>query len=236
MTRLIHSSEIPQAYLDGLDRLIPGLMRIALSPARDLYASIAAHPDIRMCCIDERTCVVAPSAPEDVVRFMVRGGIRVIMSESIPHGAYPDTAVLNAVRVGTYLFHNTKHTDKALRDLARERGIQPIFVNQGYARCSVIPVGETALITCDRGIAKRASAQQLDVKLVSTETVLLPGEEHGFIGGASGIAPDGRIVFLGDVREHPDFAGISLFLDKHDIAYTYLENLPLFDAGSLIFF
>ena len=233
---MLHSAEIPDEYLQGLDRLLPGTERLALPPAHELYPSIAAHPDIRICPLDAHTFVVAPSVPGTVVSRITEAGIRVVRSSASPRGKYPDTAILNAVRVGGHVFHNTHYTDQMLKDAAKELGLTLVHVAQGYARCSVIPVGERALITCDRGIEKAAREVGLDAKLVATDTVLLPGEKHGFIGGASGVMPDGRVVFLGDMRTHPDGEGIVSFLTAHGVACGYPGGLPLFDAGTAIFF
>ena len=123
-----------------------------------------------------------------------------------------------------------------IKDLALEWDMELVHVNQGYARCSVIPVRDKALITCDPGIAKAAIGLGLDVKLIYSGNLLLLGQKYGFIGGSSGITPDGAVVFLGDISEHPDCEGMISFLTKYDVGYVHLKGLPLLDAGSLIFF
>lgn len=157
------------------------------------------------------------------------------MSQAAPHGNYPGTALLNAARVGRYIFCNPKYIDKVILDAAGQMGFELVKVNQGYARCSTIPVGKSALITCDAGIAKEARENGLDAELISPGNIALPGEKYGFIGGSSGIMPDGRIVFLGDISRHPDYPLISSFLDERGVGYIYLKGLPLFDAGTFIF-
>ena len=233
---LIHSDGIPPEYLQGLDRLLPGLARTALAASKDVYDSISSHPDISIFDFDHKIFVVSPQAPADAVRALKGTGARVITSGSTPHGKYPDTAPLNAVRVGKFVIHNTLHTDRAIKALVEEFGLELIFVNQGYSRCSTIPVGERAIITCDAGISKAASTAGLEVELISQGSILLEGQRHGFIGGASGVLPDGRIVFLGDVRKHPDHEAILSFIGGHGAGYLHIEGLDLFDAGSLIFF
>ncbi|MFC1577132.1 DUF6873 family GME fold protein [Candidatus Omnitrophota bacterium] len=234
--RLIHSAGIPKPYLSGLQGLLPGLTAIPLPPSRDVYPSIAAHPDIFLFVLDNSTLISSRSLPKGAEDSLKRSGVNLVASQTVAHGKYPETAPLNAVRVGKYIFHNTQFTDTAIRDLAEERGLELVHVDQGYARCSVIPVGEGSMITCDEGIAGEAERSGLDVERVSTGGVSLPGERHGFIGGASGIMPDGAVVFLGDIRRHADHQRIDAFLKMHGVDYKYLPDLPLFDAGSLIFF
>lgn len=234
--RLIHSAEIPKEYLRGLDRLFPGLRRMPLPTLDGLYDSIAAHPDISLCCLDPRVWVASPAVPAAITKAVGEAGVRVVKSASAPRGRYPGTASLNAARIGGYLLHHTGCTDAAIRDLARERGLEFLHVKQGYARCSVVPVGQSACVTGDPGIAKMARTKGLDIELVRAGAILLPGEKHGFIGGACGLTPEGTVVFLGDVRAHPDFGRIGAFFGRHRSPFVYLEGLPLFDAGGLLFF
>ncbi len=233
---LIHSAGIPREYLDALDRLLPDLKRTPLEASKDVYDSISSHPDIFIFSLDRKTFVVSAGAPEGVAQSLKRSGAAVIISESIPHGKYPYTAPLNAVRVGRFIIHNSKYTDGTIKALAEERGLEIVSVNQGYARCSTIPVSDTALITCDPGISKAAASAGLDVQLISQGSVILTGEKHGFIGGATGVLPDGRVVFLGDIFRLPDHGAILSFIASHGAGYLRIEDLDLFDAGSLIFF
>ncbi len=233
---LIHSADIPRPYIEALERSLPGLACRALAPSNDVYASIASHPDIFICAAGGDTLIASPSLPEEVTAHIAKAGMRLIRACAVPRGNYPQTATLNAVRIGSRIFHNTRITDPAIRACAEGNGLDLIHVEQGYARCSTIPVGENALITCDAGIEKAARRVRLDVLRVPAGGVLLPGERYGFIGGASGVMPDGTIVFLGDGAAHPDHDGIVSFLAAHNTAYIFLEGLPLFDAGTLIFF
>jgi hypothetical protein len=231
---LIHSSEIPAAYLERLGALFADLVTISIPPSDGLYASIRSHPDIVLFTLDHKTFICSPSIFDALETPLMKAGARLVRSRAIPSGGYPDTAALNAVRVGSYIMHNTKCTDTVIRDLARKRGLELVHVNQGYTRCSVVPVAQHAIITSDPGIAHAAEGIGLDVLVISPDSVLLPGEKYGFIGGACGIAPDGRVIFLGDISLHPDYAAIDAFFRKHDVPYAGAPGLPLFDAGSLI--
>lgn len=233
--RLIHSGDIPEAYIKEIDRIFPGIVRIPVPRSKDVYDSIASHPDIFIFALDRNTLVSSPALYDGLVASLAGADIRILRSQIDPHGKYPETASINAVRIGTYLIHNVQYTDPVIRDIARKRGLESINVKQGYTRCSVIPVTENSLITCDRGIAEAAEGSGLEVELVSSGSVLLPGQKHGFIGGAAGVIPDGSVFFLGDISQHPDYSKIAAFLDRHEVGYSYIPDLPLFDAGSLIF-
>lgn len=232
---LIHSADIPKPYIQNIDRLFPGLVRIPLPKSKDVYNSISSHPDIFIFAMDYRTIVCAPSLYEYITSSLNTTNFDIIKAKSDPRGNYPQTCVLNAVRLGARILHNSKYTDPAILDLAHKADLELVSVSQGYTRCSAIPVGHNAIITCDGGIAKTVKDIGVEVKLVSAGSVSLPGESYGFIGGATGITPDNKIIFLGDIRQHPDHVNIKLFLDEHEIGYEYIADLPLLDAGSLIF-
>ncbi len=74
-----------------------------------------------------------------------------------------------------------------------------VHVEQGYARCSVIPVGGRAMVTADLGIASAAERKGIDTLRISPACVHLPGESSGFIGGVCGVMPDDLLILLGDM-------------------------------------
>ncbi len=232
---LIHSSAIPRAYIEYIDKLFPGLSRIPLPKSADVYDSISAHPDIFIFQLNPKVMVVSRSLPKDILRAIEKTGVQTVISESIPHGVYPDTASLNACIVGKYIFHLKKITDKAILDLIEGQDIEFVNVNQGYARCSIAMVTKNAFITSDAGLVKIAKEKTLDVLEVSCGNVVLPDEKYGFLGGAMGVLPDGRVIFLGDIRKHPDFIEIDRFFHKHKAIYINMDGLDLFDGGSLMF-
>ncbi|HPM42252.1 MAG TPA: hypothetical protein PLV52_00245 [Candidatus Omnitrophota bacterium] len=203
---------------------------------RNSEAKDATTVSPRSFTLDQRTFVLSGQVPTDLAQALTKSGARVIKSLSSPRGKYPDTSPLNAVRVGRFLIHNTDHTDQAIKALCVENGLEFVHVGQGYARCSVVPVGANAIITCDPGIFKAVSSAGLAVKLISGGNIRLPGERYGFIGGASGVLPGGRLVFLGDITRHPDYGAMSAFMYEHGVEYLHIKGLDLFDAGSLIFF
>ena len=232
---LIYSKKIPENYLDELVEFLPGLNRIAIPQSQDVYDSISSHPDIFLFILDAKTIVYSRDLSRDTIDALKESGIKLIRSMSIPRGTYPDTAPLNALRIGNFIFHNLEHTDAAITTAAKKIGLKMVHTNQGYSRCSSIPVKENALITSDQGIKDAARNVKLDVEIISPGNVELPGQKYGFIGGTTGVLPDSRILFLGDITLHPDFPRIDNFLKKHSVKYIYIPNLPLFDAGSLLF-
>ena len=159
---------------------------------------------------------------------------------------YPYDVPYNAAVTGRYFLHNTDYTGPALLDLARQEGLEIIRVEQGYTKCSCVVVDEQAIITADRGIARRVSAwnamleeegaagEALECLLIRPGFVELPGYDSGFLGGASG-KKGTEILFNGDLRAHPDFAIIRDFIASRGCTPVWYEGYPLRDIGSIIY-
>lgn len=232
---LIHSQDLPCEYINKLECLFPRLSRISIPRSNDIYSSISAHPDIFLFLFDDKKFIHSKSLPYEILKRIKEKGVHLIESLLTPSGQYPKTVSLNAVRVGEFIFHNLRFTDPEIINEAHKKGLKLVHINQGYTRCSVIPINQKAVITSDIGFAKKAREVGLDAELIIPGHIILQGELFGFIGGASGVTPDGRIIFLGDITEHPDFQKIDLFLKRHGTKYSYLPDVPLLDAGCLFF-
>jgi len=234
---IIYDSRIPQAYVNALKDFAPfaRLHPLTISSRGSVYDSILCHPDIYFFRLDEKALVHSPSVPFALIEQLKREGLELIKGENVPSGRYPGTAPYNVVRVGNMLFHNLKYTDPAILNEAAKRGIRCVSVEQGYARCSVVPVGEKAVITADVGIAKVMEKEGIDVLLVGPGHVELPGEKCGFLGGASGnVTGRNGVVFLGDIDCYPDALRIKNFCAKHGVSVFSPKGLELYDAGSLL--
>ncbi|MDP8299402.1 MAG: hypothetical protein P9L88_05820 [Candidatus Tantalella remota] len=232
---IIHDNRLPQEYVNALQRELPDADLVPFR-GEGVYESILSHPDIHLFKLAEDATIHSPAVGGDFLTILRGRGIGLIKGEENPFGKYPDTAVYNAVRVGGVLLHNSEHTDEKILEECASRGVKIVDVKQGYARCSVIPVGARGLITSDGGIASAASGEGLDVLFISSGEIELPGEENGFIGGASGTLADGTVVFLGEIGCHPQGTEISDFLAKYDMASISLPGLPLYDAGTLLIY
>ena len=186
-------------------------------------APIAHHPDILQCklgCEDS-----APVFHGEASRL---------------GGAYPADILYNACCTGGYFIHNLKYTAPELLAAARAAASQgkkepplPVSVPQGYAKCNIVCVDESSIITSDAGIEKACTSAGISVLKISPKNVLLPGYPYGFLGGASGRI--GReILFNGDLSAHPDFAEIRTFIESRGLSCVYFEDDPLTDIGSII--
>ena len=235
---IIHDERLPAEYTRPLEKKLPGFSFLPFRPAGFLkpkvYESILCHPDIYFFELDAKTIIHAPSAPEEYLRMLRNKNINLIKGKKDPAGLYPDTALYNALRFGDAVFCNPSCIDTKVLEEIRKRNLDIIEVSQGYTRCSILAVNDKALITSDKGIAAKARDAGAEVLHLSPGLIRLPGEKHGFIGGAYGKTRSEKLIFLGDFKLHPQAEEIEDFLFKHSVLYVGVEALPLYDAGGLI--
>lgn len=233
---IVFDKRMREPYLAGLRRyfrhseLMPFFMDQPL-----VYRSIANHPDIYFFQVGWHTMVHAPGVDMIFLEKLRSSGVCLIPGEKDPSGEYPSTALYNAARVGNKVFLNKKYSDRVVLDTIRERGLSIIDVPQGYTRCSVLAVSDRALITSDKKISFHSRKNGFEALEILPGHVLLPGEKHGFIGGAGGLTLDGKVFLAGDIRRHPQGQEIEKFISANSKGLINLDGLELCDLGSFFF-
>lgn len=219
--------DAPDAVLDLLASR--GIELVRLPVNEKLSGVVRTHADANVFhagngvffCDETMAPVLEPLQPRELHLCTVAGG-------------YPTDCALNAAWPGSVVFaHKTALYEELQRFfLSHEITLQP--VKQGYARCSVCPVGKNAMLTDDSGIYQTAIRCGLDVLLLEKGDIRLNDHPYGFIGGASAmIAPD-KVAFFGDLSTHRNRAEINAFLQKHDMKYVDIPGLPLTDVGGIV--
>ncbi|MBF8984190.1 hypothetical protein IZY60_11635 [Lutibacter sp. B2] len=203
---------------------------------KELYHAISYHPDIMIHPIDRKNVVIAPNVYSLLEDVFIQNGINPIKGDTFLKSNYPDNIAYNVARVSKFAIHNFKYTDKAILKLLEKNGIRFIHVKQGYSKCSTCIVNEHAIITADRGIAKEVVKYGIDVLLISSGSIDLPGLEYGFIGGASGLIGKNKLFITGQLNKHPDYNSILEFLKKNKVKPIFLNREKPIDLGSILFF
>ena len=188
-------------------------------------AAVASHADIYVCRAGGRVF----AAPE-VSPLLSAAGVGHVSGKS-PGAAYPHDVPYNAFEADGYFVHNLKYTEESLLAFIKERGLVPVNVRQGYAKCSaaVFPGG---VITADEGIF-RALSGKLPVLKIHEGHVSLPGLPYGFFGGCTGYT-GGELIINGDLYAHPDGEKIAAFLNERGVRSVSFAGYPLLDVGSII--
>ena len=212
-----------------------GHRTLRLPPHPILPQPVASHPDMLLFFApDAIFCTksyyrIATRELEEI-SSVYGAPIRFIENE---YGSeYPKDVLLNALSLGEHLFCNTKTIATELLRL----GLESCHVNQGYTKCSSLPLGDQALITSDASIAKCAREHGVDVLQIQEGHISLSGYDYGFLGGCASFAPRGgmdTVFFCGDLSGHPDAHKIEYFCKCHKFDVINLCENRLCDTGTI---
>ncbi len=194
-----------------------------------VYEAISGHPDI-FACQSADTLFLAPFLAEKLNLDV--HGISYTIGAHNPADAYPGSAAYNLVATSTHLIGNLTSADLVL--LNTLKNLEYIDVDQGYTRCNLLPLTDTAFICSDMGILKRLDGYGFDTLYVSPKEILLPGFAHGFFGGCCGIYQQ-QLFIIGNLNSLDNGSIIRQFINKHGFEVIELYDGPLFDGGSIMF-
>lgn len=199
-----------------------------------LYDSINGHPDILMHHVGGKLIVLAPNVYESLGPILVKKGFAVTKGDAWLRRNYPNNVAYNVLRIGEYAFHNLKYTDRQIRLLYEKMNIKLKHVNQGYTKCTVALVNESAVITSDTKIAKEFEKFNIESLLIKPGGIKLFGLDYGFIGGSSGLISQKEIAFTGSLKGLGDYDRILEFLDKKGVSVKMLSSKKIIDIGSIL--
>ncbi len=217
--------------------LLRGFSVLRTPPSGKLPAPLASHPDMLMLKIGT-TLISSASYVEEAPTLFddlnFNTGMDFMLSSDEFGGEYPHDCIFNALTLGEKIFCKTDSISPSVLSLAKRYGMHVVNVKQGYPACTVLPLGNNAAITADRGMANALSGEGIKVTLIENGGISLPPYEYGFIGGAAGVC-DGTVYFLGDPRKHPDGERIISALSAEGLCFVCLSDAPLCDLGRIIF-
>lgn len=205
---------------------------LTMEACQDLASPVRSHADMQMLPLDGNHILISPYQ----VRLKLeleRLGIKVLIGETL-NPQYPEDVRYDAVRIHNHYICNPKTVSIAAKSFWDRCNLQPVWVRQGYTKCSVCVVDKQSIITSDPGIAKSALTAGLDVLTISPGFIKLPGYDTGFIGGCTGKLNRDCMAFTGRLDSHPNAQSIRHFLQQRKIEIMELSNQPLVDIGGII--
>lgn len=209
-----------------------GCTVITCPPSPLLYEAISGHPDILVHLISNKKVIVHKDIDFNFIQLLENLNLEIHYSLDALKDTYPYDIILNAVNLKDYFIHNLKFTDKnLLNNLSKKKLIN---VNQGYTKCSTAIIKDNAIITSDTSIYQALKNEPIDVLLLPSGDIILPGLDYGFIGGTCGKVDD-KIVFYGTLEKYKYGDLVLDFLKKHQMIPFYLSDTPLIDRGSILF-
>ena len=207
---------------------------IKIPKDNNLYEAINGHTDIQLNILNKNTIIINKNINLSFKELLKTKNINFIESNSTLSSKYPSNISLNAYITDNYLVHNLKFTDKKILDYCKNK--KTINVNQGYTKCSILPLREKVIITNDTGIYNTLKNEGFDILLLPFGDIELSGFNYGFIGGVGGMISNDSMAFFGSLDNYAFGNEVKKFLYKYDIKPIYLSNTKLVDRGSLLVF
>lgn len=226
----IIAGNCPEKITDALKKY--GVRLIKTSADENLDDPVKYHPDMLFYPCPKGEIILAPSQYEQKL-ILEKMGFKAEFSKPLKR-KYPHDIALNFLALGEYIFGRTDFADPLVLKNAAEQKVELVKVNQGYARCSVLVVGEKAAITEDESLFKALSEKGIDVLKLERGYVTLEGYDCGFIGGAGGKISKDTVAFFGDCSLHPQWKEIEAFLSKHHCKSVFLSDELLADYGGFV--
>ena len=194
-----------------------------------LYEEINGHPDIIACHIGNTT-IIEPIIYDKIKDILY--GYDIIKGKTKLSSNYPNNIAYNVVITNNSLIGKLDNIDENILKIAKQKNLELINVNQGYARCSTVTINEI-IITSDISIYNILKQKDEKVYYIPIRDIFLSERYYGFIGGASAVI-DNKLIFFGNIEKSICFKEIKEILDRHKIEYDIAFDDRLCDYGSMI--
>lgn len=243
MSRLINTPNLPQndvkhcligeKYTDEIKELNElGIECFTLKSNPLLEDEINSHSDISAFNFGNGQILLNKGTiGEDGLKSI---GITPVYYKNKISSPYPNDIPLNVAFTGRHLICNSSYVAEEIKEFAQRYNIEIINTKQGYSKCNLCIVNETAVITEDKGLACLLKYYQYNVLLISSGDIYLSDKHYGFIGGASCKIANDKMYFSGDLSSHRDYKSIVSFLELYNIKPVYNKSRRLTDFGGII--
>jgi len=231
VTHAIVDKKAPEEFLKNLEKL---KITPILSSSIPVMESVSTHPDMQIFHLGGNKMVCEHSVYEYYNEILSPLGFDIICGKTKTDSNYPKDIAYNIARVGNYAIHKKSYTDTEILDYFMQNDICIIDVAQGYTKCAICIVSESAVITSDLGIAKALEKSKIEVLTVEKGGIRLSGMDYGFIGGTCGLIAPNLLVFCGNIEKHIDYRKIKAFAKNKSVDVVSLCSGNLTDIGSII--
>ena len=231
-TALVAVSGTYVPILNALRNL--GIDVIEINSCQKLNKPVNSHADILLHHLGGNQIVIINGEAYLTEKLHQQGFAVMYSNVCTSNVLYLNDILLNAARVGNWLFAKKTALDMVIRDYCAENRIKLISVKQGYAKCSTVIVNEESIITADKSIQEAAKTVGIDVLQITPGYVQLKGYEYGFLGGACGLISKNKLAFAGNIKTHPDYEKIKYFCNEKQVELISLIDGPLLDVGGIL--
>lgn len=207
---------------------------------RYLPSPVASHPDMLVCCIENRLFVNKHYYAENrhlIDEITEYGKLEVCPenTEAEKRSKYPYDATLNIAvdDCRKLIICKPESSFEIAVAYAKDSGFSVIPVKQGYSACSCI-ITDSGIITSDPGIASVLRETGVNCCLVPNSDIRLKGYDMGLIGGCGGY-DSGIVYLLGSLNGLESEIAIKSFAHHYGYIIKELSERPLEDYGGIKF-
>lgn len=216
-----------------------GYRLVEIEKSENVYSEISSHVDIFTSKIGD-TLVVEKSKYDDLVFMLKNSEYNIISGKEQVGLNYPEDIKYNVCIIGNYAVHNFKYTDKTVLKMLNDNGYELINVEQGYTNCSIAVIDDSSVITTDKKIAEKLTANNISVLLLDYVPDIKLKDEYGnysnmtgFIGGAIARV-DNNIVIFGDLNKIDKDNKIREYITRRNLKIIDFKDLDVIDYGGLV--
>jgi len=222
---------MPRAAKERLKRLNYHVAEVPLH--KKLQDPVKGHVDMMLFArfLSTRSRIVYEPCLENIAALLRQNGYRCLKGKHIQSSKYPKNIIYNACSIDGSIIHYRGSIEKNIKMLKTKH----VLVNQGYAKCSIVPVNKKSIITSDKGIKDAWERSGGKALLIRPGHVKLPGYKSGFIGGTTGVTKR-SVFFVGRLTFHPDAQAMRDFINKAGKNIIELYDGPLYDVGGVYLF
>ena len=227
MPKVIMSDRIPELITAAEES---GFSVVPTDRAEALPIPEQRHADMQILKIADRLFILG--CCDGLKDRLTEYDVRVC---SKPSGSdYPDNISMNMLLFGRKLFGRTDRIDPLVKEYCEQKGIELVFMKQGYARCTTLVLDNESVITADKGVQGVMKKYGAEALPISGEGISLPGYDTGFIGGASMVYQN-TVYFFGNASALSDYNKIKAFCtDRGYKIQSLCPGIPLTDIGGAV--
>ena len=223
----------PDIYPDSVKTLESMGIKVLFScKNQNVMTPLMYHADMQIVKTGASSYVCAPECYDYYRNLLKDYSVTITCGNTYLSCNYPGDIAYNIIITEKLAVHNFNYTDSSVKNSLNDKNI--IDVSQGYTSCTLCLLTDSDFITSDMGIYKSLRYNHCDVLLIDDTSVLLPGFDHGFIGGSTFMLSHDTLAVNGDILSHSDCKKIISFCNEKGIRLISLCDKSIMDIGSFV--
>lgn len=198
----------------------------------NIAKEVSFHPDMQVLVTPFRTFVL--KGGKQLKGKLQRLGISIQETYKFPESKYPGDVLCNAKFLGNKIICNSKTIDISITEYCKAMDYKIIHVNQGYSGCSICKISDNAIISGDKMICKKAAENNIDALYIDDNEIILPGYDHGFIGGCTGLISESCLIFTGELNACSFGKSFKEFANRYGVDILEIHKGKPLDVGGVV--